>query len=641
MANFTSMGGLPTRCRSTCSRRWASNASSPSTRFPRPPTCGPASNWSASVTRDEAEKPTASAGSSTATSITSRPAMCSTPSCAASTAPRCRSPNMPVSLPMWSCAHCRSTAAGTIFDGRANTSPSGAGKRRNTWKKSKPWSIERSRPMKFNLLTTQWQHLSKEVVLRLQAEKLRRYLRDVVVPFSAHYRELFHQHGLKADSIRSLEDLEQIPFTSKADLMNTPDNPQRAKDFILIPDPEVLSHRLSTMLRAMARGRERVRRALEIEYRPIFMTSTTGRSADPIPFLYTNHDLDHLGVAGRRVMEICNARHDFRLLNLFPYAPHLAFWFTHYASTEFGVFNLGTGGGKVMGTEGNLRLLQKIKPDVLVGMPTFIYHVLQHAVEEGLRCESLKRLVLGGEKTAEGMRRKLRNLAAKLGSPQVDVVATYGFTEAKMAWTECPFPVDEAAAGYHLYPDLGIFEVVDPKTGIVLPEGEPGELVFTPLDARGSVVLRYRTGDLIDGGLVYGPCPHCGRTVPRLLGKISRNSEIRSMQLDKIKGTLVDFNQLEHVLDDAPNLGAWQLEIRKFNDDPMELDELILHVQKLNDVAEDKLCRELNNRFVERTEISPNRIVFHGADEMRRLLGVGTQLKEQKLVDHRPKKADA
>lgn len=492
--------------------------------------------------------------------------------------------------------------------------------------------------MKSHLLDTQWQRLPKDVILRLQADKLHRYLRDVVVPFSAHYRALFQKHGLKASSIRTVEDLEQIPFTSKADFANTPDNPQKARDFVLIPDQELLSRRPSTVLQALIHGREQVRRNFEIEYRPIFMTSTTGRSADPIPFLYTNHDIDRLCVAGKRVMEVCDAKRDYRLLNMFPYAPHLAFWITHYASTEFGVFTLGTGGGKVMGTEGNLRLVQKIKPDVLIGMPTFLYHVLQTAVEEGLRCESLKRLVLGGEKAAEGIRRKLRNLAAKLGSPNVDVVATYGFTEAKMAWAECPFPVDDSPSGYHLYPDLGIFEIVDPKTGIVVPEGEPGEIVFTPLDARGSVVLRYRTGDLIEGGLVYSRCPHCGRTVPRLLGKISRNSEVKSMQIDKLKGTLVDFNQLEHVLDDAPSIDAWQLEIRKCNDDPMDLDELVLHVHKLGDVSDDRVTRELSSRFLERTEIRPNRIVFHNMDEIRRLLGVGTQLKEQKVVDRRPRK---
>ena len=50
---------------------------------------------------------------------------------------------------------------------------------------------------------------------------------------------------------------------------------------------------------------------------------------------------------------------------------------------HMGVFVLGTGGGKVMGTEGNLRLLRKIRPDVIIGMPTFLYHVLTEAVDTG------------------------------------------------------------------------------------------------------------------------------------------------------------------------------------------------------------------------------------------------------------------
>jgi len=58
----------------------------------------------------------------------------------------------------------------------------------------------------------------------LQVEKLRDYLRRVVLPFSGHYRQLFREHGLTADSIRSLDDLRRIPFTSKADLLNTPNN---------------------------------------------------------------------------------------------------------------------------------------------------------------------------------------------------------------------------------------------------------------------------------------------------------------------------------------------------------------------------------------------------------------------------------
>jgi phenylacetate-coenzyme A ligase PaaK-like adenylate-forming protein len=493
--------------------------------------------------------------------------------------------------------------------------------------------------MNSKLLKSQWQHLPEATIRRLQGDQLRRYLRDTVVPFSAHYRELFKKHGLRPEAIRSLEDLEQIPFTTKSDLLNTPDNPQKSRDFVLMPDLDVLKKRPSTIVRALLRGREHVKQGFEREFRPIFMTSTTGRSADPIPFLFSQHDLDNLSSGGDRIMQVCGAQKEFRLLNMFPYAPHLAFWFLHYAATAHGLFCLSTGGGKVLGTEGNLRLIAKVRPDVLIGMPTFIYHVLQQAVEAGARIESLKKLVLGGEKVAEGIRRKLRILAHKLGSPNVQVLATYGFTESKMAWAECPYPHNDDPSGYHIYPDMGIFEVVDPKTGIAQPPGAPGELVYTPLDARGSVVLRYRTGDCVDGGLVYTPCPYCKRTMPRIVGKISRSSEVKSMQLDKIKGTLVDFNQLEHVLDDASHIGAWQLEIRKRNNDPMELDELVLHVHKTGTVEDQKLCREINNRFIERTEIQPNRIVFHDADELRQLQGVGTQLKEQKIIDKRPKTA--
>ena len=491
--------------------------------------------------------------------------------------------------------------------------------------------------MNTKLLTTNWQRLPEATVRALQADRLHRWLRDAVLPFSAHYRELFRQLKLTAEDFRSLDDLRRLPFTSKADLLNTPDNPQKARDFLLVPDRNVLSRRPSSILRALLHGRASVAQGFENEFRPIFLTSTTGRSADPVPFLYTNHDIANLQLAGERVFGVCGARREDKLLNMFPYAPHLAFWLTHYGSTSFGVFTASTGGGKVMGTEGQIRFLRKIRPDVLIGMPTFVYHVLHQAAEEGVRCENLRRIVLGGEKVPDGMRLKLRNLALELGARELDVVTTYGFTEAKMAFAECPVPVDEATSGYHLYPDLGVMEVVDPKSGEPVANGQPGEIVFTPLDSRGTVVLRYRTGDYIDGGLTYAACPHCGRQMPRLFGKISRSSAFKEVQLDKIKGTLVDFNELEHVLDDAPNVGAWQIELRKTHDDPLEVDELVLHVQKINGADDDHLIHDLRARLAARCEISPNRIEFHNAEKMRDLQGVGVQLKEQKLVDHRPK----
>ena len=111
------------------------------------------------------------------------------------------------------------------------------------------------------------------------------------------------------------------------------------------------------------------------------------------------------------------------------------------------VFTASTGGGKVMGTEGQLRFLRKIRPDVLIGMPTFVYHVLHQAADEGVRCENLHRIVLGGEKVPDGMRLKLRNLALELGARELDVVTTYGFTEAMPWFLSHPMPPEVVLRG--------------------------------------------------------------------------------------------------------------------------------------------------------------------------------------------------
>ena len=408
---------------------------------------------------------------------------------------------------------------------------------------------------------------------------------------------------------------------------------------MIVPDEDQLKRRPSTILRALTRGPKQAKAALEEEYRPIMMTSTTGRSSEPVAFLYTHHDIENLKLTGRRLMEVCESQTDFRHINMFPFAPHLAFWQAHYAGTGFNTFCISSGGGKVMGTAGNVMLLGKIKPHALIGMPTFIYHVLTEAISEGVRCDTLKRFVLGGEKVPNGMRRKLKALAAKLGSTNVEVMATYAFTESKTAWPECPaHGIEQAeASGYHLYPDLGIIEIVDPKTGRSVADGEAGDIVSTPLDSRGSVILRYRTGDCISGGITYEPCPQCGRKCPRLRGRISRVSDIHRLQIGKIKGTLINFNDLEHILDDIDGIGAWQIEIRKVNDDPMETDEIIVHVQAEKGRSEEHLSDEITQHFQSDAEIRPNLIEYHDTETLKKMQGVGVSLKEDKIVDHRPK----
>lgn len=480
-----------------------------------------------------------------------------------------------------------------------------------------------------------WDSLGADPLRDLQGRALHAYLVEQVIPFSARYRRVFDQAGLDPRSIRTLDDLAKIPFTSKRHLVDDPVTGSQVRDFVLVPDETVLARRPSTWARALRHGKAGVKATFEREYRPILMTSTTGRSTEPVPFFYTARDLDHLSLVGRRMMEICASDKTYRHINLFPFAPHLAFWLAHHAGLGFNTFMLSSGGGKVMGTEGNVRFLEKVKPHALIGMPTFVYHVLQMAVERGLELPDLQKIVLGGEKVPAGTRLKLRALCAELGAGKVDVMATYGFTEAKMAWPECPGHGLDEPPGYHLSPDLGIVEIIDPESGLVLPDGHPGEIVFTPLDSRGSVVLRYRTGDHISGGLVHEACPACGRMTPRLVGEISRVTDIRRLRIGKIKGSLVNFNTLENLLDNIERIGTWQIELRKHKDDPLEVDEIVVHVAPRGRVAADSLRREIEERFRETTELRPNRIEFHSSEHLRALQGVGRALKEEKVVDHR------
>ena len=100
------------------------------------------------------------------------------------------------------------------------------------------------------------------------------------------------------------------------------------------------------------------------------------------------------------------------------------------------------------------------------------------------------------------------------------------------------------------------------------------DLVYTGWTGHGTCVLRYRTGDLCIGGVTTKPCPHCGRTVPRIASELRRVSEQHALHLTKVKGTLVDLSAMGSVLMQMPSVEEWQVVLRKHNDDPLELDVL-------------------------------------------------------------------
>jgi phenylacetate-coenzyme A ligase PaaK-like adenylate-forming protein len=202
-------------------------------------------------------------------------------------------------------------------------------------------------------------------------------------------------------------------------------------------------------------------------------------------------------------------------------------------------------------------------------------------------------------------------------------------------WGECPAPLD-ASSGYHTYPDKEVFEIIDPESGEVKREGEDGEIVYSNIDSRGTCVLRYRTGDMVKGGIVYSPCPYCARRVPRLSSDISRTSNIKSFQFSKIKGALVNLNDVEHILDEDADIDEWQIEITKRGNDPYDVDELTLYVSLLKDIDKEKFSEALNQRLLSHEEVSFNRINFVSRDEIKHRIEIESAVKAKKIVDRRP-----
>jgi len=484
--------------------------------------------------------------------------------------------------------------------------------------------------------------LSFQEIRSVQNKKLRHFINTYLYPFSPHYRQLFDRNKINPKNIRTVEDLSALPFTSKTDFITTENKSEKFKEFILQPDQEKIkefwpkSKLLSLAWAKLTRGDEHVTDRLTKEYKPVFITFTTGTTNDPVPYAYTQYDVDNLSVSGARMFNLFGIKQNENLVNMFPFAPHLAFWQVAFGGLAAGALILSTGGGKVMGTEGNVAVLMRMKPSVILGVPSYVYHVLRRAHEKGHTLDFVRTVVLGASRVTPAFKLRLISLLESMGARDVAVLGTYGFTEARCAWAESRTQ-DKTSSGYYLYPDKEIFEVVDPKTGKVQGEGEDGELVYTSIDARGSTVLRYRTGDFVRGGIIYSPCPHTGLTVPRISSDITRLSDVKDLHLSKVKGCLVNLNNFSTLLNEMETIQEWQVEIRKKDNDPFEVDELIVYVSPKNGADRGQLESAIRKNMLVSTEVSPNEVRFLPLDEIVKRLELETASKEKRILDTRPK----
>ena len=488
--------------------------------------------------------------------------------------------------------------------------------------------------------------------------RLKKYIRKVVYPYHPYYRKMFKDAGINPSDIREPDDLSRIPLTKKDDYRGDPiafilqpkfpgeparyDTERIGIDFIL----KYLAQAIFNIPRdyaALYRANIhdsfaylKIGRRVAQEWLPIHFHASAGSTGDPTPAVYTYRDL-HKIIPETAAFSFIgeDIRWDSRALNIFPGAPHLAFFQTVLTKFLSCQSAFDTFGGKVVPTERQIRLFQEGGFQAIVAIPSYLVYWLRLASEmvESGEVGPLSELLVAAvaaEPVTPNLKSKLKELAANAGAREnFRIIEGYGMTEAKIAFTEC-----EEGTGIHLNPKYFYWEVVDPDTGKPVKDGEPGVLVFSHIDWRGTAFLRYYTGDLIAGGVRYEKCENCGLTFPRLFTPIMRAQK----DFTKIKGTRVSILDLVNSVRDVPGVYEFQVEINKEDpNDEFSRDKIKVHIA-LEDGYDFRQVEGIVKRRVwEVTEVTPDEVVLEkDREKLEERLFEKTGIKAEYVVDRRP-----
>jgi len=313
----------------------------------------------------------------------------------------------------------------------------------------------------------------------------------------AFYRRRFEALGLMAEQIRSLEDLRQLPFTTKEDLRSG-----YPYDMFAVPLREVV----------------RIHAPWE--------TTTAPTVAG-----YTRNDLRHWRELAARVLSAGGLTKDDVIQISFTYGLLTDAFGLHQGAEEIGASAIPVTAGAV---EQQISIMQDFRTTALVGTPSYALRIAEAIEERGLPRSSLhlRWAMLGGEPWSEHARRRIES--------QLGVSATDNYRVGEIMGPGVAGECEEQKAGLHVNEDHFLCEVIDPGSGEVLPPGQMGELVITTLTKEALPVIRYRTRDLTS--LDPEPCA-CGRTLARMARVSGRTDD-----LVIVGGVKISPAQIEDVL---------------------------------------------------------------------------------------------
>ena len=316
------------------------------------------------------------------------------------------------------------------------------------------------------------------------------------------YKERFDAIGLRPEHIKTLKDIEHIPYTTKDDLRDN-------YPFKLFAVP------MKQIIRLHA------------------SSGTTGK---PVVCGYTRKDLDNWSTCIARILTMAGATDEDIFHVAFGYGLFTGGFGLHYGIEKLGATVVPVSSGN---TERQIMLLKDFGATALIATPSYAMYLAETAKKMGVLQDLKLRLVcMGAEASTAEMHASLQQIFGAFPTEN------YGLTEVGGPGVsgEC-----REKAGMHINEDMFYPEIANIEAGKTLPEGERGELLITTLTKEGMPVLRYRTKDITS--LTYEPCK-CGRTTARMARVVGRTDDMLI-----IRGVNVFPSQIESVLMAMPELG--------------------------------------------------------------------------------------
>ena len=311
--------------------------------------------------------------------------------------------------------------------------------------------------------------------------------------------------------------------------------------------------------------------------------SSSGTTGTPVIIPYTAKDVDDWAIMFKRCYETAGITNMDRI----QITPGYGLWTAgigfQNGAEKLGAMVIPMGPGN---TDKQLQMMQDMKSTVLCSTSSYALLLAEEIEKRGIKENiHLKKGVIGSERWSDKMR---RHIAESLGIELYDI---YGLTEIYGPGIGINCEYNE---GMHYWDDFLYIEIIDPKTGEPVPDGEMGEIVITTLVKEGAPLIRYRTHDL--SRIIPGKCK-CGRCYPRLDTIMGRTDDMM-----KIKGVNVFPSQIEEVLANFNEINSeYQIRISHLDGK----DTMRIYVESTGDVDFDALSKRIAEKVKSRIGFTP------------------------------------